>query len=89
MMLLGTFHWIVDVKGWHKWALPFTVIGMNSILIYMLSEIIDFGKASGYFLGGLAHLAPDHGEQIGAFGSLLAKIGLLYFLYRQKLYFRV
>jgi len=89
MMLLGSFHWVVDVKGWYRWALPFTIIGMNPILIYMLSEIVDFGKIGSYFLGGLTQFAPSYGEISIAFGSLLAKLLLLYFLYRQKVFFRV
>jgi predicted acyltransferase len=89
MMLLGSFHWVVDVKGWSKWALPFTIIGMNSILIYMLSEIVDFGRIAGYFLGGLGKFAPTFEPSISEIGSMLAKLGFLYFLYRQRVFFRV
>ncbi len=89
MMLVGTFHWIVDVKGKVAWALPFTLIGMNPIFIYMLSEIIDFTKVGAYFLGGFAHLVPAYGEPIAAVGNLVAKLGLLYFLYRQKIFLRL
>lgn len=89
MMLVAVFYWIVDVKGRVAWAMPFTLIGMNPILIYMLSEIVDFTKIGSYFLGGLARAAPAYGELIAAVGSLLVKFGLLYFLYRQKVFLRV
>jgi predicted acyltransferase len=89
MMLLGLFHWVIDVKGWDRWTLPFTIIGMNSILIYMLSEMVDFGRTGSYVLGGLTQFAPTFGPSIIEIGSMLAKLGFLYFLYRQKVFFRV
>ncbi len=89
MMLVAAFHWVIDVKGKVAWALPFTLIGMNPILIYMLSEIVDFTKVGSYFLGGLAHLIPTYSDPILATGNLLAKLGLLYFLSRQKIFLRV
>jgi len=30
-ILLAAFYWIIDVKGYSKWAYPFKVIGMNAI----------------------------------------------------------
>ena len=89
MLLVAAFYWIIDVKGKVAWATPLMLIGMNPILIYMLSEIVDFGKVGMYFLGGFAHLAPAYADPIAAVGALLAKLGLLYFLYRQKLFLRV
>ena len=26
---------MIDVQGWKSWSLPFTVIGMNSIFVYL------------------------------------------------------
>jgi predicted acyltransferase len=39
-VLLGILIWIIDVKGYTKWAKPFQVFGMNSIFIYVLSELL-------------------------------------------------
>lgn len=89
MMLVGVFHWAFDVRGWYRWALPLTIIGMNSILIYMLSEIVDFGKIGGYFLGGLVKFDPGYGPLIGEVGAMAAKLALLYWLYRNRHFFRV
>lgn len=89
MLLLAAFYWVVDVKGWRKWALPFVLIGMNPITIYLLSEIVDFGKIGSYFLGGVAARSPANAEAWILAGALLAKFGLLYFLYTKKAFFRV
>ncbi len=35
------FYWIIDVKGYKRWAGVFVMFGMNSISLYFLSEIID------------------------------------------------
>lgn len=37
LMLAGLL-WVVDAKGWRGWTKPFTVMGMNAIVIYMASE---------------------------------------------------
>ncbi len=54
--MFALFHYIIDVRGWKKWTLFFTVIGMNSITIYMAQRIVPFKQVSEFFLGGLAGL---------------------------------
>lgn len=57
--MFALFYWLVDVLGWRKWTFFFTVIGMNSITIYMLKCFVDYGKISKFFLGGVAaHCSP-------------------------------
>ena len=33
-LFLAAFCWVIDVKGFRKWAFPLVVIGMNSIAAY-------------------------------------------------------
>ena len=42
------------MRGWKKWTFFFTVIGMNSITIYMAQRIIGFRVAHDFPFGGLA-----------------------------------
>ena len=42
-LLMTCFYWIIDVKGWKKWSFFFRVIGMNSIFIYLLYDLVDVG----------------------------------------------
>jgi len=37
---LAAFYWIIDVKGYKKWAFPFVVVGMNSIAMYCMAQLI-------------------------------------------------
>ena len=32
-------YWLVDVKGWHRWAQPFAIYGMNAIAVYVLAGV--------------------------------------------------
>lgn len=40
MICLATFYWIIDVKGYTKWARPFVIFGLNAITVFFLSGIV-------------------------------------------------
>lgn len=40
MVLLAVFYWLIDVRGWRRWATPFVVFGMNAIVIYVMAGLI-------------------------------------------------
>ncbi len=52
LLLLALFYWVIDVKGYRRWAFPFVVIGMNAITIYFLQSFVNFEEISRFFLGG-------------------------------------
>lgn len=37
---LAMFYWIIDVKGFKRWAAPFLIFGMNAITAYMFSMLL-------------------------------------------------
>ena len=83
-------YYIVEVRGLTGWTLPFRVIGLNSITIYLAQRIIPLEGVSEFFLGGLAGLLPGSwGSVLLAAGYLLVSWLLLYFLYRQKIFLKV
>ena len=57
--MFALFFYIIDVLGWRKWTLFFTVIGMNSITIYLAQRFIRFSYTSEAIFGGLAKLMPE------------------------------
>ena len=88
--LFALFYWIVDVRGWRRWAFFFTVIGMNAITIYMAQRVIGFKVARDFLFGGLASLFPE------AWGVVVLQVGyvavcwlFLYFLHRKGVYLKV
>jgi len=40
MLLLAPCYWLVDLRGFRKWAAPFLVFGMNAILAYALAALV-------------------------------------------------
>ena len=76
--------------NFRKWTFFFTVIGMNSITIYMAQRVIVFRVARDFLLGGLASLFPE------AWSPVVLQIGyiavcwlFLYFLHRKGVYLKV
>ena len=41
LIFLATCFYIIDIKGHKQWAKPFVMLGLNSIFIYVLSEIVN------------------------------------------------
>lgn len=90
MLNLLIFYWIMDVKGYKKWAFFFKVIGMNSITIFMAMRIIPFKSISDFFLKGVAGLCPEAvGGVILLFGVFMARWLFLYFLYKKNIFLKV
>jgi predicted acyltransferase len=38
--LLGVCYWLVEIRGFRKWLIPFVVFGMNAIAAFFLSSLI-------------------------------------------------
>jgi predicted acyltransferase len=38
--MLAGFYWIIDIKGYKRWAFPLVVVGMNSIAMYCMSQLM-------------------------------------------------
>ena len=90
LAMFALFYWLIDVKGWKKWAFPLVVVGMNSIAIFMIPRIIDFKYATNFFLEGLCGLmSPLWGKVVWQLGFLLLGWLFLYFLYKKKVFLKV
>jgi predicted acyltransferase len=87
--LLALFYWAIDMRGWKKWSMPFIVIGMNSITIYMVARIVGFGDIAGFFLGGVTRALPVEKDLIMAIAVVMAEWLFLFYLYRNKIFLRV
>ena len=88
--MLAVFYWIIDVKGWKGWTFFFTVIGMNSITIYMAQRIVNFGGIASFFFGGIAAQLPPAGHAVCQCAAYVLVCWLfLWFLYRQRVFLKV
>ncbi|MFZ2146252.1 MAG: DUF5009 domain-containing protein [Sedimentisphaerales bacterium] len=89
LLLLAMFYWIIDVKGYRKWAFFFIVIGMNPITIYFLQRFVDFDGIADFFFRGVAEHAEMFKPLILPLGALLVRWLFLWFLYRHRIFFKV
>lgn len=39
-LLLALCWWLIEMRGWHAWAMPFLWLGSNAILVYALSTFV-------------------------------------------------
>jgi predicted acyltransferase len=90
-ILLSVFYFIIDVAGYKKWAFPFILIGVNSILIYLAAEGgVDFQHTANFFFGGLIQYASQTWQVVWqAVAIVITQLALLYFLYRNKIFFKI
>ncbi len=89
-LLLTLFYWVIDVKDWNRWAWVLAVIGMNSILIYMVQHFIDFDYSSHALFHGLTkYFSEPIQDVLQAIGYVAVEWGFLYFLYKRRLFLKV
>ncbi|MFC1563768.1 acyltransferase family protein [candidate division KSB1 bacterium] len=88
ILLLALFYWVIDVKGWKKWAFPFVVIGLNPITIYVAQSVFNFGIIANIFIRGFIDNTGEFEQIIRAFSVLSVKWLFLYFLYRQRIFLK-
>ncbi|HEX8041122.1 MAG TPA: DUF5009 domain-containing protein [Chryseosolibacter sp.] len=90
LILLSIFYYVIDVKGYRKWAFFFAVIGMNSILIYMSGRFINWGYTNKAVFGWLGDLIGDpYNIVMMAICYVMVKWTFLYFLYKKRVFLRV
>lgn len=87
-LLMACFYWIIDVKGWKKWSFFFRVIGMNSIFIYLLYDLVDVSHTAKYLFGWTV-LWGDFGHIISIIAGILLVWYLLYYMYKKNIFLRV
>ena len=88
-MLIG-FYWIVEVMGLRKWVFPLVVVGMNSIFIYFVSQVLYewLDHAVGVFTfhyGFVGKLAP-----VAQASTVLFVMWLMcYWLYKRRIFLKL
>lgn len=90
LLLFALFYYIIDVKGYRRWTFFFRVVGMNSITIYLVQEMINFSQVSDFFFGGLAGMFPGvWANFMNATGYMVVCWLFLYFLYKKNVFLKV
>jgi len=90
LLLFTLFYLIIDVWGYRKWAFFFTVIGMNSITVYMAQRMIGFSYTSDFLFKGVISWFPETWAPfLTSCGFVAVVWTFLYFLYKQKIFLKV
>jgi predicted acyltransferase len=90
LILFAVFYLVIDVWKFNKWTFFFTVIGMNSITIYLGQSLFDFRHTSDFLFGGFAGLFNEHWSHLFvAIGYVAVGWFILYFFYKKKIFLKV
>ena len=92
-VFLAFFYWVVDVRAWRRWTLPFLVVGMNSIAMYVIVHVAEGWMRDAF----RTHLGRGTLQVFGAAYepivvgalSLLVFWLMLYWMYRRKIFIRI
>jgi heparan-alpha-glucosaminide N-acetyltransferase len=92
-LLLAAFSWIIDIKGYRRWAFPLVVIGLNSIAAYLIAHLWEHFISSSF----KTHLGQGIFETFGAgpapFLEGVAVLTVywltLYWMYQRKLFLKI
>ena len=92
-LFLAGFCWVVEVKGYRKWAFPLVVIGINSIAAYLIAHLFERFIMDSFRI----HLGPYAFQVFGpaleplmrGAAVLLTYWLILFWMYRRKLFLRV
>jgi heparan-alpha-glucosaminide N-acetyltransferase len=92
-LLLAAFCWIIEAKGYRKWAYPLVIIGMNSIAAYLIAHLFDNFITSSFRIHLGANAFKTFGDGLEPFvqgmAVLLVYWLILFWMYRRKLFLRI
>ncbi len=105
LCLLGFCYWLIDIKGYRKWAKPFVIFGVNALALFVgsgllakIMNLIKFSHADGktvslqqVIFGNVfaPFAAPVNASLMYALSYILFWLFLMWLLYRKRIYIKV
>ncbi len=103
--LLACCYWLIDIKGYKRWALPFIIFGTNALAVYFLSEmsvnlaaLVRFTTPDGgqsdirtiaYERLYASWAAPVNASLLFAISTVLLWLVVATILYRKRIFIKV
>ncbi|HXY07262.1 MAG TPA: hypothetical protein VEI52_05340 [Terriglobales bacterium] len=87
-LMFLVFYWLVDIRGYRRWAFFLTVIGMNAIFIYMFSSLIHLDPIVDVFTQRIARALPNSGLLFQQVAILVVEWLILLWMYKRKIFLR-
>ena len=100
LQFLSICYWLIDIKGYRRWAKPFEVFGLNAIALYVVADVLAMLlgviKVGGEPIGGwiFTHLfaswaSPINASLAMAICFVLVCLALMWILYNRKIFLKV
>jgi len=105
LQLLALCYWLIDIKGYRKWAWPFVVFGLNAIALFVGSAImvklmglIQVPQGDGTRISShewifdnlfLSWASPVNASLAFAIAFILVWLFLMWLLYRKQIFIKV
>jgi predicted acyltransferase len=95
LLMLAFCYWWIDIKAHRSYVSFFTIVGMNSIFIYLFFEIVGGRWFNNYIeaittgLLSLAHFPQGMILILTSLTIFALEWGLCYFLYRKRIFFKL
>jgi predicted acyltransferase len=88
--MLAAFYAVIDVAGYRRWAFPLVVVGMNSVAIYLMAQLMKpFVAASLRTHFGPYVFDGPYGSLIRASSTLLIFWLICFWMYRQRIFIKI
>ncbi len=91
--ILATLYGIIDVAGWRTWSYFLVIVGMNSIAIYMMGQLLRNWTSNllKTHLGAnvFEALGPEYAPMLNDTAVGLVFWLVCYWMYRQRIFIRV
>jgi predicted acyltransferase len=92
-LFLAGFSWLIEVRGYKKWAFPLVVIGVNSIAAYLIAHLFEDFIVDSFHINLGAHVFQIFGKPLEPFTQgavvLLTYWLILFWMYRRKLFLKI
>lgn len=95
LLFLACCYWWIDIKKHKKYVLFFTVVGMNSIFIYLFIEIVgdrwfsEYIQAIGNGLLQIIHFPSVIAGILSALLVFIIEWKICWFLYKKEIFFKI
>jgi len=90
ILLFVIFHYLFDKVGSNPLGKGLSVIGMNAIVVYLASALIDWQYVASSLFGGLIDAMPQAWQSLLMVVALVSvQWAILYFLYQRKIFIKL
>jgi heparan-alpha-glucosaminide N-acetyltransferase len=104
LVMLSAFYWLIDAHYYRRWAFPFVVVGMNSIAMYVMAQLLKpwvagtlkihiardlFDGAASLGNGTKPLYLPAYGPMVQSAAVLFVLWLVCLWMYRRKIFVKI